>query len=149
MFQFRAFRDDDDGAVVVDWVVLTAAIIGLGFIAAGTIGASVAGKSTEVASAIVGSEEYNEASTEEFLNSYRPVSPAHGSGWAKAAYDRTKTMTDRQVQDRYNRAYQRASAGNSPRAADRAAVFERALADRGIDRPSGNQPASALRGNYI
>ena len=28
---FRRFIDDDEGAVTVDWVVLTAAVIGLGF----------------------------------------------------------------------------------------------------------------------
>ena len=30
LYRIRAFRRDEDGAVTVDWVVLTAAIVGLG-----------------------------------------------------------------------------------------------------------------------
>lgn len=30
MWMMRRFRHDEDGAVTVDWVVLTAAVIGLG-----------------------------------------------------------------------------------------------------------------------
>lgn len=30
LFSFRRFAADEDGAVTVDWVVLTAAVVGLG-----------------------------------------------------------------------------------------------------------------------
>lgn len=33
----RQFHDDEDGAVTVDWVVLTAAVIGLGIMAMATV----------------------------------------------------------------------------------------------------------------
>ncbi|GAA6148342.1 Flp family type IVb pilin [Pseudooceanicola nitratireducens] len=33
----KNFRKDEDGAVTVDWVVLTAAVVGLGVAAYGTI----------------------------------------------------------------------------------------------------------------
>lgn len=33
----KTFRADEDGAVTVDWVVLTAAIVGLGIAVLGTI----------------------------------------------------------------------------------------------------------------
>lgn len=33
----KRFRDDEDGAVTVDWVVLTACIIGLGIMSIGII----------------------------------------------------------------------------------------------------------------
>lgn len=33
----KQFRQNDDGAMMVDWVVLTAAVIGLGFAAYGSI----------------------------------------------------------------------------------------------------------------
>lgn len=36
----KSFRADDDGAVTVDWVVLTAAIVGLSVAVIYTIGAS-------------------------------------------------------------------------------------------------------------
>ena len=34
----KTFRDDEDGAVTVDWVVLTAAIVGLGIAVMTTVG---------------------------------------------------------------------------------------------------------------
>ncbi|EDQ05004.1 hypothetical protein OIHEL45_09693 [Sulfitobacter indolifex HEL-45] len=34
----KNFRNDEDGAVTVDWVVLTAAIVGLAIVAFSTIG---------------------------------------------------------------------------------------------------------------
>ena len=33
----KSFRADEDGAVTVDWVVLTAAIVGLGIAVIGTV----------------------------------------------------------------------------------------------------------------
>jgi Flp pilus assembly pilin Flp len=44
----KKFRGDEDGAVTVDWVVLTAAIVGLGIIVMQTVGGGV----TSVASGI-------------------------------------------------------------------------------------------------
>lgn len=35
---FKTFRHDEDGAVTVDWVVLTAAIVGLGIAVVQTVG---------------------------------------------------------------------------------------------------------------
>jgi len=38
---FKSFRNDEDGAVTVDWVVLTAAVVGLGIVAMGAINSGV------------------------------------------------------------------------------------------------------------
>ncbi len=38
---FKSFKNDESGAVTVDWVVLTAAVVGLGIIIAGTMGESI------------------------------------------------------------------------------------------------------------
>ena len=38
---FKKFSQDDAGAVTVDWVVLTAAIVGLGVVILGTVGDGV------------------------------------------------------------------------------------------------------------
>ena len=35
---FKTFKNDEAGAVTVDWVVLTAAIVGLGMVVLGTVG---------------------------------------------------------------------------------------------------------------
>lgn len=39
---FKNFRKDEDGAVTVDWVVLTAAVVGLAIVAFGAINENAA-----------------------------------------------------------------------------------------------------------
>lgn len=46
--RFRTFRADEDGAVTVDWVVLTAAVVGLGVAALGAIKGGVGSLSTMI-----------------------------------------------------------------------------------------------------
>ena len=38
---FKSFRADESGAVTVDWVVLTAAIVGLGMVVMKTVGGGI------------------------------------------------------------------------------------------------------------
>ncbi|MBP6738026.1 MAG: pilus assembly protein [Rhodobacteraceae bacterium] len=38
---FKSFKSDESGAVTVDWVVLTAAIVGLGMVVMTTVGGGV------------------------------------------------------------------------------------------------------------
>ena len=38
---FKTFKNDEAGAVTVDWVVLTAAIVGLGMVVMGTVGGGI------------------------------------------------------------------------------------------------------------
>ena len=40
---FKKFNDDESGAVTVDWVVLTAAIVGLGMVVMTTVGGGITG----------------------------------------------------------------------------------------------------------
>jgi len=40
---FKNFARDEDGAVTVDWVVLTAAIVGLGMVVMTTVGGGITG----------------------------------------------------------------------------------------------------------
>ncbi len=47
---FKNFRNDEDGAVTVDWVVLTAAIVALGLV----VGTSVKGGTTALATDLGG-----------------------------------------------------------------------------------------------
>ncbi|MCF1707280.1 hypothetical protein L0V05_00480 [Tabrizicola sp. J26] len=49
---FKNFRKDEDGAVTVDWVVLTAAIVGLGLVVMTTVGGAISTNATTVASDI-------------------------------------------------------------------------------------------------
>ncbi|ESW59911.1 MAG: hypothetical protein Q27BPR15_14780 [Rhodobacter sp. CACIA14H1] len=38
---FKSFKNDESGAVTVDWVVLTGAVVGLGIIISQTMGGSI------------------------------------------------------------------------------------------------------------
>ncbi len=49
---FKSFANDEAGAVTVDWVVLTAAIVGLGIIVMNTVGGGVEGLATATAADI-------------------------------------------------------------------------------------------------
>ncbi|KZY50137.1 hypothetical protein HKX23_07860 [Sulfitobacter sp. KE29] len=52
----KNFRKDEDGAVTVDWVVLTAAIVGLAIVAFNTIGDNVETMSDNIATDITNFE---------------------------------------------------------------------------------------------
>ncbi len=46
---FKKFHNEEDGAVTVDWVVLTAAVVGLGFAALFAIRQATGGLTTKIA----------------------------------------------------------------------------------------------------
>ncbi|QPZ93053.1 hypothetical protein AKL02_002520 [Thioclava electrotropha] len=48
-FKIKKFHDEEDGAVTVDWVVLTAAVVGLGAAAMALIRTQTAGLSGKIA----------------------------------------------------------------------------------------------------
>ncbi|MCB6179673.1 hypothetical protein LHP98_16240 [Rhodobacter sp. Har01] len=48
----KRFKKDEDGAVTVDWVVLTAAVVGLGIIVMGAIRPAIVGLSGSIATEI-------------------------------------------------------------------------------------------------
>jgi Flp pilus assembly pilin Flp len=56
---FKSFKNDESGAVTVDWVVLTAAVVGLGIIIAGTMGDSITSAAGTVAGDITTQAEAN------------------------------------------------------------------------------------------
>ena len=49
---FKTFKNDESGAVTVDWVVLTGAVVGLGLIIANTMGSSIQTAATSVGGAV-------------------------------------------------------------------------------------------------
>jgi len=48
----KNFRNDEDGAVTVDWVVLTAAIVGLGVAAVSTVEGGVDGLASSISGGV-------------------------------------------------------------------------------------------------
>jgi Flp pilus assembly pilin Flp len=51
---FKTFKNDESGAVTVDWVVLTAAIVGLGMVVMTTVGGGIEGLGTAIVSDLEG-----------------------------------------------------------------------------------------------
>ena len=49
---FKRFQKDEDGAVTVDWVVLTAAVVGLGLIVMAAIKPAISNLSASIAEEI-------------------------------------------------------------------------------------------------
>ena len=50
--KLKSFRADEAGAVTVDWVVLTAAIVGLGVVVMNVVGDSITGVAEQMAAEI-------------------------------------------------------------------------------------------------
>ena len=48
----KNFRNDEDGAVTVDWVVLTAAIVGLGIVVMNTVGGGLKTTATTLSGSV-------------------------------------------------------------------------------------------------
>jgi len=51
---FKSFKNDESGAVTVDWVVLTAAIVGLGMVVMTTVGGGIEGLGAAIVSDLEG-----------------------------------------------------------------------------------------------
>lgn len=51
---FKSFQNNESGAVTVDWVVLTGAVVALGIAVTGSIGGSVESAATSIGSEITG-----------------------------------------------------------------------------------------------
>jgi Flp pilus assembly pilin Flp len=54
----KNFRNDEDGAVTVDWVVLTAAVVGLAIAAYGAIQENTASVLETTGGAVLGAESW-------------------------------------------------------------------------------------------
>ena len=52
----KRFQKDEDGAVTVDWVVLTAAVVGLGLVVMTAIQPAISGLATNIAGSIEAAE---------------------------------------------------------------------------------------------
>ena len=62
---FKNFRKDEDGAVTVDWVVLTAAIVGLGLVVMTTVGGAIKEQATAVAGDVTAAQAADSAAAPE------------------------------------------------------------------------------------
>ena len=49
---FKSFKNDESGAVTVDWVVLTAAVVALAIVVGGTVSGALTSEASEIAGEI-------------------------------------------------------------------------------------------------
>ncbi len=56
---FKRFKNEESGAVTVDWVVLTGAVLGLGIIIANTMGTSIENAAADVAADVEAQADNN------------------------------------------------------------------------------------------
>jgi len=59
----KNFKNDEDGAVTVDWVVLTAAIVALGLVVGNAVNKAAVDKAGEIVADIAGSAVVPEVAT--------------------------------------------------------------------------------------
>ena len=53
---FKSFKNDESGAVTVDWVVLTAAIVGLGLVVMQAVGPGITTLAGTISTAVGGTQ---------------------------------------------------------------------------------------------
>ena len=99
MFIFKGFQKDESGAVTVDWVVLTAAIVGLGIATYTVVSGGVSDLSSDVdgqlegqtistsfgSSTAGGSVDWSGRTTQELIAAGQAVAPGNNGavyGWA-------------------------------------------------------------------
>ncbi len=141
---FRAvslFAKCENGAVVVDWVVLATAIVGLGMavVAVVSVGVEDPGGATKgrleetaVSAEIEAAADYS---------GYSLIGPSHDEAWRTSEQARFSAMSDLGLQAAYDAAYPIAVSGDYPHRnheTDRLGVIETEMATRGISTPEGN-----------
>ncbi len=144
------FKNDESGAVTVDWVVLTAAIVGIALAVIALVSGGVQTASSGI------NDELNTAGA--FSNIFASAGIPYGldSGFVpfqlgtvgipNSGYDEFYNQAiTLDTQAYYDTAYLEATNNPGPLELDRLAASEQALIDGGLDVPSGNSSAADLQ----
>jgi Flp pilus assembly pilin Flp len=155
------FYKDESGAVTVDWVVLTAAIVGIAIAVISLISGGVEDASVGINDELVVASNFTFGGSDaNWASGYSPLSGQHGdiwSGngvddegrtWAENTYDNWSVLSDEELVSMYNQDYLTATTTYDPTRADYVAVQETILTERGIPIPDGNRTAADIRANY-
>lgn len=165
---FKAFIKSDSGAVTVDWVVLTAALAGLGLATTAVVSGGISDLSGDISGQLVSQEiitEFTSASVGMDWGSYDNLANQHGASWGTDAEGRNwaestyagwsdpNILSDADLQTQYAANYeyattQSASSQATRTYADYAAVQEQIMIDRGLEIPAGNQSAAEVRARF-
>lgn len=146
----KTFAAGDSGAVTVDWVVLTAGIVGLGLATMTVVSAGVEDLSGDTETTLT---EYEIATAFAALVDYSGhslVGPSHSEAWRTSETARFGAMSDADLMAAYAASYTTATGGVYPHAqheTDRLGVMEQEMAARGMTIPNGNTPYTTLHTN--
>ena len=142
----KSFTYNEDGAVTVDWVVLTAAIVGIAMAVIALISSGVQNASNGVndglnsagslAASLFGGNDtvYGEES------GFVPFGPA-----TVDTYTNTIGLSEPDLQAAYNSAYTDATTNPDEFTVDQLAGAEQAMVERTLDIPEGNESALTLQ----
>ena len=155
----ETFKKCDSGAVTVDWVVLTAAIVGIAMAVIALISSGISGASNGVNGGLTSAGSMGSGITAFVANwasDYSPISPLHGSSWgdngvdaegeswAEDTYKNWSELPDAELLAMYDHDYVGATVFHDPTAADYVAVQEQIMTDRGIPIPDQNATADEI-----
>lgn len=164
-----SFLKSESGGVTVDWVVLTAGLVGVGMVTVMVVTGGVEDLSAETMDALVETEVGvtfdNAAVLAMDWGAYEPLAGQHGAAWGDAGfdaqgrtwaentYDGWSTLDDAQLTATYNQHYAYATTNptnlmETQTRADYVAVSEQIMRERGLDVPQGNMTAAELRATF-
>ena len=138
------FFKDESGAVTVDWVVLTAAIVGIAMAVIALISGGVEDASEGINDELIVSNFTFGGNDANWASDYIPLSGQHGdtwSGdgvddegrtWAENTYDGWSALSDDELMTMYVNTQITASSSSDPLYDDYIAVQEQILTERGI-----------------
>ncbi|OUS05324.1 hypothetical protein A9Q96_12125 [Rhodobacterales bacterium 52_120_T64] len=139
---FFRFWDNESGAVTVDWVVLTAAIVGIAITVIALISGGVESASSGTSDRVISASLFGGGGT--VYGSESDYSPwghlypdSYNSGMSTADVSDLETL--------YLAAYDEALNSPDPMTIDTLAGYEAAMVERGVDVPDGNSSASELQ----
>ena len=142
------FYKNDSGAVTVDWVVLTAAIVGIAIAVITLISSGVEDASTGINDELIVASNFtfggDGGNGGSWASGYVPLSSQHGDtwngtgvdaegrNWTESTYDSWSTLSDNDLMDMYAVTQAQASSSSDPLFQDYIAVQEQIMTDRGI-----------------
>lgn len=160
---FKRFIKSNLGAVAVDWVVLSAAVVGLGgsvMVSVSDGALSLAGTTSSsiddvIASKSAPSKQPAPVKLSKFdamLAEYKPLYDDHQQDkegkWASSLYDQLAKMDKKELMNRYEESYKAAMTWGPDKYTDILRVTEFRMAELGLKVPKGNIPAEELHKKY-
>ena len=151
-----SFFRDESGAVTVDWVVLSAGVVGLGLATLAVASGGVENLSGDIAQDLANVDvtalPFGGAVAALLdYSGYSLVGPLHSEGWRASEQDRFAAMDDAQLMADFAHSYAIAQGGVYPHAqheTDRMGVMLSEMSTRGMEIPDMDPSYEALHASY-